>query len=334
MKIFVSYASEDRTTAEQISLALGTNHEVFYDRATLPAGGDFNTHIRKSIAECELFIFVISPESVHKGSYALSELEFAKDNWRHPSGHVLPVMVRSTDLSVVPNYLKAVTILEPVGNVAAEVAAEVEKMKPLDFMDPINAGTQAVAPLVDSWNSFGNHDRQEVNSITVDLTALLEELRKTHSTIVKMVSPLRRIPSDSKVFPDEFNNVYNDFRDIYDAYDFTDERSHCHKIQKIRKRLERRQRPFGTVEQWNKLFKHLEFLGEMDDSLIERHYVPFLHRFNDEMNTIKDHLDNKRISEAIDAKNDFLASLKTDYDKTKAYLKDMTETIGQLTAEL
>jgi hypothetical protein len=334
MKLFVSFASEDRETAERIALALGASHEVFFDRATLPAGGDYNAHIRNYIAGTDVLIFLISPESVRSGSYALSELEFAKDRWSHPLGHVLPVMVRRTDMNDVPNYLKAVTVLEPVGNAAAEVAAAVEKMSVLDFLNPINAGANAVAPLVDLWSSLGNRDQQAVSSIATDLTSLLEELRKTHSTIVKMASPLRRIPNDSKVFPAQFNNVYNDFRDAYDAYDFADERTHCHKIQQIRRRLQRRERPFGTEEQWQNLFRHFESLGDFDDSLIERHYVPFMARFNDAMNRINDHLNCNRISEAIDAKNDFLASLETDYDKTKFYLKQMTEAIGLLTEEL
>ena len=334
MKLFVSFASQDRSTAEQIALALGASHEVFFDRATLPAGGDYHTHIRKYIAGIDVLIFLISPESVRSGSYALSELQFARDRWSRPFGHVLPVMVRPTDKNDVPNYLKAVTVLEPVGNPAAEVAAAVENMNSLHFLKPINAGAEAVTPLLDSWSSLGNRDQQDVASIAADLTSLLEELRKTHSTIVKMASPLRRTPNDSKVFPVEFNNVYNDFRDAYDAYDFADERTHCHKIQQIRRRLQRRKRPFGTEEQWQNLFRHLETLGAADDNLIERHYVPFMARFNDAMNKINDHLNCNRLSEAIDAKNEFLASLETDYDKTKLYIKRMTEAINLLTAEL
>ncbi|MHC4742422.1 MAG: toll/interleukin-1 receptor domain-containing protein, partial [Planctomycetota bacterium] len=218
MRLFVSFASEDREIAEQIALALRVSHEVFFDRDTLPAGGDFNTQIRDYIAKSDVLIFLISPESVRSGSYALSELKFARKRWSSPKGHVLPVMVRNTPIEDVPNYLKAVNILEPEGNIAAEVAAAVEEMGGLDFLNPVNAGAKSIIPLADSLNSFGDRDRQEAASITADLTSLLEELRRTHSTIVKMVSPLRRVPDDPKVFPVEFLNVYNDFRDVYDAY--------------------------------------------------------------------------------------------------------------------
>ena len=50
MKIFLSYATEDRALAEQIQLALaGAGHEVFFDRESLPAGGDYHERIKASV---------------------------------------------------------------------------------------------------------------------------------------------------------------------------------------------------------------------------------------------------------------------------------------------
>jgi len=39
-------------------------------------------------------------------------------------------MARKTPLEQVPTYLKAITILEPTGNVAAETSAAVDEMRP------------------------------------------------------------------------------------------------------------------------------------------------------------------------------------------------------------
>ena len=65
MKIFLSYASEDRPQAEEIQLALaGAGHEVFFDRESLPAGGDYHTRIKASVDAADLFVFLISPDSV------------------------------------------------------------------------------------------------------------------------------------------------------------------------------------------------------------------------------------------------------------------------------
>src|ERR1700752_541582 len=122
MKIFLSHASEDKNVAERIYLALiNAGHQVFFDRTGVQGGDDFNAHIQKNIKKCELLIFLISPDSVAKSSYALTELKFARDKWPHPHSHILPVVVRQTSYEAIPEYLKAVTILEPEGNTAAEV---------------------------------------------------------------------------------------------------------------------------------------------------------------------------------------------------------------------
>jgi len=122
MRIFLSYASEDRDVAERVHLALiSSGYETFFDRADLPPGDDFNTRIRAAIADSDALVFLISPQSVAQGSYALTELKFARAKWRHPKRRVLPVIVRATEWRSIPSYLTAVTVLEPEGDVAAEI---------------------------------------------------------------------------------------------------------------------------------------------------------------------------------------------------------------------
>jgi len=129
MKIFLSYASEDRPQAEEIQLALaGAGHEVFFDRESLPAGGDYHARIKASVEEAEAFVFLISPDSVASGGYALTEMGYARARWPHPKGHVLPVLARPTPFPAIPAYLKSVTVLEPSGNTAAEVVAAAARL--------------------------------------------------------------------------------------------------------------------------------------------------------------------------------------------------------------
>jgi hypothetical protein len=104
-------------------------HEVFIDRADLEPGKSFDTKLRNAIEACDLFLFLISPESVAAGSYALSELSIAQDRWRRPGGHVLPVMVATTPTDAIPPYLRAVTILVPQGDVVAETLATVDNIR-------------------------------------------------------------------------------------------------------------------------------------------------------------------------------------------------------------
>jgi tetratricopeptide (TPR) repeat protein len=129
LDIFLSYASEQRALAEEIALALrGEGHEVFFDRSELPEGEAYNARIREAIEASDLLVFLVSPEAVAEGRYTLTELRFAEDKWRSPTGRVLPVMVRPTDGAAMPAYLRAVVILRPAGNVPAEVVAAVDRL--------------------------------------------------------------------------------------------------------------------------------------------------------------------------------------------------------------
>jgi TIR domain len=131
MKIFLSHVSQDRSAAEAIAFSLRERgHKVFLDRDDLPVGQGFDERIERAVKQSEIFIFLISPDSVTAGRYTLTELLFARQKWPSPSGHVLPVRVRTTRREQIPSYLKAVTILEPQGNVAAEASAKVGEMRP------------------------------------------------------------------------------------------------------------------------------------------------------------------------------------------------------------
>jgi formylglycine-generating enzyme required for sulfatase activity len=129
VRVFLSYSSKDRELVEPIALTLnGQGHNVFFDREDLPAAEEYDGRIRKAIENSGLFVFLVSPNSIRRGSYALAELEIARKNWPHPSGRVLPVVLRETPFDQVPAYLTAVTVLEPQGNVAAAVADEVQRV--------------------------------------------------------------------------------------------------------------------------------------------------------------------------------------------------------------
>ena len=103
-------------------------HSVFFDRVSLPPGEGYDSRIRSAVEKCNLFIFLISRESVSEGSYALTELGIAQHKWDNPSGRILPVMVSEVDLDTLPPYLKAVTVLRPQGDLIAEVVAVVYRI--------------------------------------------------------------------------------------------------------------------------------------------------------------------------------------------------------------
>lgn len=130
MKIFISYASEHATIAEAISLALlNAKHTVYFAPSRYGPAKEFHESIQRDIARSNLFVFLLSPESIQKGCYALTELRIAQDMWPSPHSYVLPVLIRPTPLDTIPEYLKAITILEPRGDIQAEVLAEVHKRR-------------------------------------------------------------------------------------------------------------------------------------------------------------------------------------------------------------
>lgn len=125
MKIFLSYASQDRAAAQSIYLALrDQGHRVFFDRTDLPAGEEYHNRIRMGIEDSHLFLFLISPNAIDSGSYTLTELSIAEK----AKVKLLPVALGKLDVGQLPASLKAVTFLESDGNLPAAVAAEVYRM--------------------------------------------------------------------------------------------------------------------------------------------------------------------------------------------------------------
>jgi formylglycine-generating enzyme required for sulfatase activity len=123
MRIFLSYASEDRTRIEPIRYALAEQgHDVFYDREDLKPGEAFDSKIRAAIERCDLFICFLTPHTIDAGSYTLSELAVAERMWPRADGRVLPVILADVPRKDIPAYLRSVTCLTPIGNVTASVS--------------------------------------------------------------------------------------------------------------------------------------------------------------------------------------------------------------------
>ena len=130
MRVFLSYASEQRDLATRLALALrGMWINVFFDRDALPPGGAFDLRIRKAILRCHAFIFLASRQSLQTGAYPLSELGIAERRWPYPAGKLLPVVVDDTPIEALPGYLRAVSVLQPKGDIVAEVLDAVGRVR-------------------------------------------------------------------------------------------------------------------------------------------------------------------------------------------------------------
>ena len=211
MDIFLSYASEQAILAEEIQLALvGSGHNVFFDKAALPPGGDFNARIRQAIDVSDGMVFLISPHSVEPGSYALTELEFAKKKWRHPSHGVLPVLTEPTDLEGLP-YLRAATYLKPVGNVAAEVAAAAEQMfrraPQVEIAKTLSVVEQELEKDVGKFAAARAERRQEIADYFDNISTCLHEV---HHSLAADVIPHGRC-AELEGYADVLPQVVGDY---------------------------------------------------------------------------------------------------------------------------
>jgi formylglycine-generating enzyme len=129
MKIFLSYASQDREIAQNINRALlEQGHDVFFDREDLMPGDEFHNQIRRTIENADLFVFLISEHAIDPGSYTLNELDIAEKKMKQASGRLLPVMLQPMPLDQIPAFAKSVTLLQSMGNIPAAVADAVNRI--------------------------------------------------------------------------------------------------------------------------------------------------------------------------------------------------------------
>ncbi len=178
MDIFISYASEQRTLAEEIALALrAEGHQVFLDRTQLTDGDAYNAPLRGAIDASDLLVFLVSPEAMKEGRYTLTELGFAEDKWPSPTGHVLPVMVRPTDAASIPPYLRAVVMLRPAGNVPAEVVAAVERLSKPRWLRLARRVALPLGILVLVGGGFGAWRAVEISRTCGQAQHLVEEAK-------------------------------------------------------------------------------------------------------------------------------------------------------------
>lgn len=187
MQIFISYSSKHRDICDRLQLALEAvgRHRVFVDRSELTPGQPFDETLRKGIEECDLLLFLLSPESVAPGSYAMAELSIARQRWRHPGGRVLPVKVAPTPKEAIPAYLRAVTILEPLGDVVAETVAAVDRVqvpKRTRMLAMLGGGLVAAA-MLGAWG-YTHWQQQRAAAAQAVLAAQATERQRTEDALL------------------------------------------------------------------------------------------------------------------------------------------------------
>jgi tetratricopeptide (TPR) repeat protein len=129
VKIFVSHSRVQAELAKRLALSVrGDGHKVFFDQSDIEAGEEYDSKIRNEIEACDLFVFLISPESIAADSYPLAELGMAEKRWPVPKDHVLPLVAQPVPVGNLPPYLRAVSVFDPKGDFVAESSAAIARI--------------------------------------------------------------------------------------------------------------------------------------------------------------------------------------------------------------
>jgi hypothetical protein len=157
MKVFLSYAGEDRALATQVASALrAERHVVHFDATDLKQGDAYNQRIRQAIDDSDAMVWLLSPEAVEPGCYAMTEYELARRKWPDDPGRIFPFFARPTDR--LPPDLPATTIEHTQGHLPAKVVEVIARAHRLDIRTrKIEAATRLVQALRTLDNGIRDH---------------------------------------------------------------------------------------------------------------------------------------------------------------------------------
>lgn len=128
-KVFISYAREDVEAASTITANLeAEGYHCFFDIGKLNPGTNFHGKIIDHLEAADILIFLISPDSITKESYAMWEVSVFRASNPSPNDCTLPIMIRDTKINHIPPYLTAVTILDPGPHLASSVILAIRNL--------------------------------------------------------------------------------------------------------------------------------------------------------------------------------------------------------------
>lgn len=107
LKVFICHASEDKQAARDLFRRLvDDGYDAWLDEEKLLAGQDWKLEIRKAVRNSDIFVVLLSEESVSKTGYVQKEivqaLDFAEEQ---PEGTIFIIPVRLED-GLIPERLK------------------------------------------------------------------------------------------------------------------------------------------------------------------------------------------------------------------------------------
>jgi hypothetical protein len=108
LRVFLSYAAADSAYAHKLHYILSQrlNLRIFTDKA-LSAGEDWKSKLKNELAQCDIFVVLLSPNSV-QSAWVLQELGAA---WMLEKP-ILPIVTDSQVLTRIPVELRNVQLVD------------------------------------------------------------------------------------------------------------------------------------------------------------------------------------------------------------------------------
>lgn len=115
MRIFISYASEDRHQARRLHEYLGAIEELrpWLDSARLSPGSNWSAEVLRQIADSELFLFLCSHASATKATFVRQELAAAlarADRLPASTPFIIPVRIDGSGLPAELQHVHAIDL--------------------------------------------------------------------------------------------------------------------------------------------------------------------------------------------------------------------------------
>ncbi len=188
--VFISHAAEDKELAEDLYHALERQgYTAYLDKKVLTVGKEFNAEIEKYVNKSDYFVFLISPESIQEGTYALTELRYAETKWGKQSEGIIPVMVRPVEAKALPAFLRQLTFFSTAGNVTAEVVSEINK-RTRAGIEEIDHGKAERAARATAYFQEELDDREKWYSFKAAYNAKIYRYTQTVSILLAGLVPL------------------------------------------------------------------------------------------------------------------------------------------------
>lgn len=160
--VFISYAREDKSTAERIYMDLRKNEiSAWIDSKCLLPGENWEKTIRKTIKQARFFLLLISKYSINKRGFVQKEIKEAiKIKEEFPSDQIFLIPVRLDDTIPVDEELQNLNWVDlnrsyQQGLSRILTVFSILEKEPIKYISPITS-TEVRAPI--HYNPFENFE--------------------------------------------------------------------------------------------------------------------------------------------------------------------------------